>query len=122
MFWNFRVGIHRDSTLTLKSLNLILHVCETRKFVMATLHRKQGLLGEKSKYSMSDRRLIPSLHLPMISLICFFTRTFNNNNNNNSSSNNNNQIILHFQKTFFLDNIMSEWTMPCISEIKLTHF
>ena len=30
------------------SLNLILHVCETRKFVMAILHWKQGLLCDKS--------------------------------------------------------------------------
>ena len=31
------------------SLNLISHVCETRKFVMAILHWKQWLLCDKNR-------------------------------------------------------------------------
>ena len=34
--------------LPMTSLNLVSHVCETRTFVMAILHRKQGLLCDKS--------------------------------------------------------------------------
>ena len=43
MFWNFCVGIHRYGALTYDVMNLISHVYETRKFVMAILHWKQGL-------------------------------------------------------------------------------
>ena len=32
------------------SLNLISHVCETRKFAMAILHRKQRLLCDKISF------------------------------------------------------------------------
>ena len=38
------------------SLNLISHVCETRKFVMAILHWKQGLLCDKD-----DSFILPNL-------------------------------------------------------------
>ena len=31
------------------SLNVILHVSETRKFVMATLHGKQGLICDETR-------------------------------------------------------------------------
>ena len=31
------------------SLNLISHLCDTRKFVLAILHWKQGLLCDKSQ-------------------------------------------------------------------------
>ena len=43
MFWNFCVEIHRHSALTDEVIKSHL-VCETRKFIMAILHWKQGLL------------------------------------------------------------------------------
>ena len=36
------------SALTYDAINLISHVCDTRKFVMAILHRKQGLSCDKA--------------------------------------------------------------------------
>ena len=49
MFWNFGAGIQRYRVLwPMTSLNFISHVCETRKFVMAILHRKQGLLCDET--------------------------------------------------------------------------
>ena len=35
---------------SMTSLNLILHTCETRKLVMATLHGKQGLLFDTMEF------------------------------------------------------------------------
>ena len=49
MFCNFCIGIHRYRAMTMTSLNLYSHVCETRKFVMAILHWKEGLLFDKLK-------------------------------------------------------------------------
>ena len=44
----FCVGIHRYSALTVTSSNLFLHVCDTRKLIMAILRWKPGLLCNKS--------------------------------------------------------------------------
>ena len=50
MFWNFCVGKHRLQCFwPMTSWNLTSHVFETRKFVMAILHWKQGLLCDKYK-------------------------------------------------------------------------
>ena len=35
---------------SMMSRNLISHVCKTRKFVMAILHQKQGLLCDKNEF------------------------------------------------------------------------
>ena len=40
--------LRRYGAMTMTSLSLISHVCETRKFVMAILHGKQGLLCDKT--------------------------------------------------------------------------
>ena len=40
---------------SMTSWNLISHVCETRKFVMAILHWKQGLLCDKTEYAKTAR-------------------------------------------------------------------
>ena len=48
MFWKFCVGLRHDVNIrtvrSMTSLNLILHVCDIRKFVMAISHGKQRLL------------------------------------------------------------------------------
>ena len=53
MFPNFCIGIHKYSALTMTSLrvNLILHVCETRKLVRAILHWKQRSLCDNWFYA-----------------------------------------------------------------------
>ena len=54
MFWNFCVGwSHEVNIWTMQymtSWNLISHVLEKRKFVMAVLHWKQGLLCDNSVF------------------------------------------------------------------------
>ena len=51
MFWNFSVGWCHDVNIrtvqSMMSRNLISHMFETRKFIMAILHWKQGLLCDK---------------------------------------------------------------------------
>ena len=58
MCWNFCEGLHRYIVLCpMMSLNLISHVCETRKFVMPILHRKHGLLRGKAQPHMYQQRV-----------------------------------------------------------------
>ena len=44
--------IHRYSALTYDVMKSYLTLLETRKFVMAILHWKQGLLSDKTKFCM----------------------------------------------------------------------
>ena len=52
MFRDFLVGIHRNSDLTVTSLNRISDDYDTRQFVMVILHWKQGLLCGKITISV----------------------------------------------------------------------
>ena len=62
------------------SWNLILHVCETRKFVMAILHGKQGLLCDKMQTidwsklkSLEDVKINVTIVIIFIIIIIIFT-------------------------------------------------